>query len=48
MAIEFIAMPEEQLEWLKAVLARDGVWCWIRLCDENTSRLVTEQTVAKY
>jgi hypothetical protein len=48
MAIEFIAMPEEQLEWLKAVLSRDGVWCWIRSFEENASRLVMEQTVAKY
>ena len=41
MAIEFLALPEEQLPWLKGILAQEGTWCWIRLRGPG-SRVVTD------
>jgi hypothetical protein len=41
MAIEFLALPEEQLPWLKNILAQEGTWCWIRLRGPG-SRIVTD------
>lgn len=31
MAIEFLALPSEQVSWLKVVFSREGTWSWLRL-----------------
>jgi hypothetical protein len=31
MAIEFLALPDEQRPWLKDILKKNGMWCWVRI-----------------
>lgn len=40
-AIEFLALPEEQLEWLKDLIGDSNTWCWIGRSPSHSSRMVT-------
>ena len=42
MAIEFLALPKEQLEWLRSLLSQRDVWCWIRLFEAGMSRITSD------
>jgi hypothetical protein len=33
--LEFLAMPDEQLRWIKELLANDGIWCVVRRLPPN-------------
>jgi hypothetical protein len=39
MPIEFFALPEEQLPWLRELLSDPAVWCWVRLLGKG-SRII--------
>jgi hypothetical protein len=45
MAIEFLALPEEQRPWLKHILEEEGVWCWVRMSSASSVIITSPNAV---